>query len=57
VSRAYGERVREVQRLPVLDQDEDGERHRRVADRVHDERLLRGRDRRWPVVPEADQQV
>jgi hypothetical protein len=33
------------------------ERHRRVADRVHHERLLRGGDRARPLVPEADQQV
>ena len=33
------------------------ERHRRVADGVHDEGLLRGRDRARPLVVEADQQV
>ena len=37
--------------------DEQRERHRRVAERVHHERLLRRRDRARPLVPEADQQV
>ena len=41
----------------MLDQQEERERHRRVAERVHDERLLRGRDRRRPLLVEADQQV
>ena len=41
----------------VLDQQEEREHHRRVADRVHDERLLRRGDRARPLVPEADQQV
>ena len=38
-------------------QQEEGERHRRVAERVHDERLLGGCDRGRPLVVEADQQV
>jgi hypothetical protein len=47
----------EVQRAGPLDDQEERERHRRVADRVHHEGLLRGGDRLRPLVPEADQQV
>jgi len=47
----------ELERPRLLDQQEERECHRRVADRVHDERLLRGRDRARPFVPKADQQV
>ncbi len=51
------ERQREVERPGLEDEQEERERHRRVADRVHDERLLRGRHRLRPVVVEADQEV
>ena len=47
----------ERQRAGALDEQEEGERHRRVAERVHDERLLGGGDRARPLVVEADQQV
>jgi hypothetical protein len=50
------ERV-EAERSRMHDQQEQGERHRRVAERVHDEGLLRRRDRARPFVVEADQQV
>ena len=51
------ERRAELERVRVRDEDEERERHRRVADRVHDERLLRRGDRGRPLVPEADEQV
>ena len=38
-------------------EDEEGERHRRVAERVHHERLLGRCDRRRALLVEADQQV
>src|SRR5580765_7590038 len=41
----------------MRDEDEERERHRRVAERVHYERLLRGPDGARPFVPEADQAV
>ncbi len=41
----------------VLDEQEEGDREGRVAERVHDERLLGRGDRARPLVPEADQQV
>ena len=47
----------EVERPVCLDQQEERERHRRVADRVHDERLLGRGDRARTFVPVADQQV
>ena len=51
------ERRVERERSGLLDEQEEGERHRRVADGVHDEGLLRGRDSGGPLVVEADQQV
>ncbi len=50
-----GRRKRE--RPGVQDQHEEGERHRRVADRVHHERFLRGGHGSRTLVPEADQQI
>ena len=47
----------EVERPGLEDEQEEPERHRGVADRVHHERLLGGRDRLRPVVPESDQEV
>ena len=63
------DRVRQLARLgrleddPVVeaadlrDQEEEAERHHGVADRVHDERLLRRVDRGRALVVEADQEV
>ena len=51
------EDAREVERAGLPDQHEEGERHRRVAERVHHEGLLRGRDGLRPLVPEADQEI
>ncbi len=48
---------REVERARLLDEQEEGEHERRVAEGVHDERLLAGRDRARALVPEVDQQV
>jgi acetyl esterase/lipase len=39
------------------DEEDAGERERRVADGVHDESFLRGCDCLGPLVPEADQEV
>ena len=47
----------ERERAGPLDEQEEGERHRRVAERVHDERRLCGGDRARPLMVEADQQV
>ena len=47
----------EVERAGLLDEDEEREREGRVAEGVHDERLLAGGDGLVPVVPEVDQQV
>ena len=55
--RRGGEHAGVVELPGVLDQQEERERHRRVAERVHHERLLRRRDRRRPLLVEADQQV
>ena len=52
-----GEDRLEVEGADALDEDEERERERRVADRVHDERLLPGLDGRAPEVPEVDQEV
>ncbi len=49
--------VAEVERAGLRDEQEEAERHRRVADRVHHERLLRGGDRLRTLVVEADQEV
>ena len=46
-----------VDRVQVVPDHEDAERHPDVADRVHDERLLGRRDRGRALPPEADQQV
>ncbi len=54
---AFANTSAEVERARLLDQQEERERHRRVAERVHDERLLGGGDRARPLVVEADQQV
>jgi hypothetical protein len=47
----------EVQRAGALDKEEEGEHEGRIADRIHDERLLAGGDRRGPEVPEVDEQI
>ena len=47
----------ELERPRLPDEQDERERERRVADRVHDERLLRRGDRLRPLVPEPDQQV
>ena len=47
----------ELERPGAPDQQDERERERRVADRVHDERLLRRRDGLGTPVPEPDQQV
>ena len=47
----------EVERAGLLDEQEERERERRVAEGVHDERLLAGRDGARALVPEVDQQV
>ncbi len=52
-----GEDGLEVQRAGALDQHEERERHRGIADRVHHEGLLRRGDCAGAVVPETDQQV
>ena len=54
---ARGEDAGEVEAAGVLDQQEERERERRVAEGVHHERLLGGRDRLGPLLVEADQQV
>ncbi len=46
-----------IERAGVLDQQEEREGHRRIADGVDDEGLLGGRDGARPLVPETDQQV
>ena len=46
-----------VGRVDVVPDHEDRERDPDVADGVHDERLLGGRDRRRALPPEADQEV
>src|SRR5437764_259023 len=55
--RRGGEDAGVVEVTRLLDQQEERERHRRVAERVHHERLLRGGDRRRAVLVVADQQV
>ena len=57
VEERWTSRRRERERVRVRDEDEERERHRRVAERVHDERLLRGPHRARPLVPEADQEI
>ena len=47
----------EVERPDLLHEDEEREHEGRVAERVHDERLLSRGDGRMPLVPEIDQQV
>ena len=51
------EDVAELERAGRPDEQHAGERERRVADRVHHERLLRRGDRLGLVVPEPDQEV
>ena len=46
-----------VERPRLLDEQEQRERKRRVAERVDDERLLRRCDRRRPLVLEPDQEI
>ena len=46
-----------AERARLLNEEEERERERGIADRVHDERLLRRRDCRRPLVLEADQEV
>ena len=43
--------------MRVRDEDEERERQRRVAERVHDEGLLRRPHRARALVPEADQEI
>ena len=52
-----GERGFEVERSGLRNQQEETEGQCGIADRVHDERLLRSGDCIGPVVVEADQQV
>ena len=47
----------ELERARLPDEEHARERERGVADRIHHERLLRGRDRLGLVVPEPDQEV
>ena len=52
-----GEHGPVVEAADLRDREEEGQRHHRVADRVHHERLLRGGDGRRALVVEPDQEV
>ena len=47
----------EIELAGLLDEQEERDRERRVAEGVHDERLLAGPDGARALVPEVDQQV
>jgi len=48
--------LEDVERARHLEENDEADEHAHVADAGHDEGLLRGRDGRRLVIPEADQQ-
>ena len=52
-----GVRIMEIERAVRRPDQEQAERKPKIADPVNEKRLFAGRDRRWLLEPEADQQI